>query len=146
MNAVARGKRDMFDAFVNKELREGPSPQLSLLPSQFKPTFAELEKLLKGCIPDIHDDTKPAPPTKKPKKHKKPIVIDDAVSEPDTSVLPSDPDISLLQSDADTSQFQSEPDICTSDIEGISDAPTSSMSDGFQLEGKPYVLHVKADC
>lgn len=25
MNAVARGKRDMFDAFVDKELREGSS-------------------------------------------------------------------------------------------------------------------------
>jgi hypothetical protein len=140
MNAMARGKRDMFDAFVNKELREGSSWNLSLLPKEFKPTFLELEKLLKGCIPDVHDDTKPAPPCNKPKKHKKPVVVDDElpfVSEPDTSIFPSDPD---------TSQFQSEPDIGTSDGEGLSDGPTSNMSDGHYPEGKPYVLHVEAKC
>ena len=145
----------MFDAFVNKELREGPSPQFLLLPLKFKPTFAELEKLLKGCIPDIHDNTKPTLPSAKQKKQKKPIIIDDAVSEPDTSILPSDTDTSLLQSDADTSLlqsnaetslFQSEPDTGASDGEGLGDVPTSSMSGGLQLEGKPYMLHVKAGC
>jgi hypothetical protein len=105
-----------------------------------------LDKLLKGCIPDVHDVTTPAPPSTKPKKHKKPIIIDDAVSEPDPSILPSDPDTSLLQSDGDTSLFQSEPDTGASDGEGLGDATASSMSGGLQPEGKPYVLHVKADC
>jgi hypothetical protein len=94
-----------------------------------------LEKLLKGCIPDVLDDMTPAPSGNKPKKHKKPIVVDDElpfVSEPD-STLPSD----------DISQFQSEPDIGTSDGEGLSDAVTSNMSDFVHPEGKPYVLRVE---
>jgi hypothetical protein len=81
-----------------------------------------------------------------PRKQKKPIVIDDDVSKPDTSILPSGPDTSQLQSDANTSQFQSEPDIGASDGEGLSDAPTSCVLDGLRFEGKPYMLHVKADC
>jgi hypothetical protein len=103
-----------------------------------------LEQLLKGCIPDIHDDAKPDPSSTRRKRIKKSIAVNDetpGVSEPDASGLPSDLDTFLLPSDPDTSVFPSEPDVGTSGAEGLSDAPTSNMSDGLPLEGKPYVLY-----
>ena len=91
--------------------------------------------LLKGCIPDNHDDMTPAPPGKKPKKNKTPIVVEDElsfISQPDF-IYPSD-DTSLLQSDAD---------LGTSEGEGLSDGPASTLSDFVHPEGKPYALHTE---
>lgn len=85
MNAVARGKRDMFEAFVNKELGEGNS-SCGHYAHKTNLTFIELETLLKGCIPDILDEDEPSQSTSKQSNPKK------SSRKRDSALLPSNPD------------------------------------------------------
>ncbi|RDB19056.1 Transcription regulatory protein SNF2 [Hypsizygus marmoreus] len=75
----------------------------------------DLRQLLKGCIPDDLDDTneeaESKPSRKKSKKPKQPVVVDE--DELDELPATSEQDSSML----------------TSDGEGLSDGPTSTMSD-----------------
>jgi hypothetical protein len=113
MNAVARGKRDMFEAFVNKELGEG---NLSCCHYAQNPNviFIELESLLKGCIPDsdVHEDDKPSQTTSKHLTKKKTLpkhVSTILPSDPDSTILPSDPDSTVLPSGPNTTIPPSDP-------------------------------------
>ncbi|RDB20800.1 hypothetical protein Hypma_012078 [Hypsizygus marmoreus] len=94
MNTWHVAKRDMFNAFVNKELGE------------------ELRLLLKNCIPDVLEDDakedtgdKGVARKKSRGRKKKPIIVhDDELLPParaDSSMLASDGDISMATSDGD---------------------------------------------
>lgn len=169
MNAVARGKRDMFEAFVNKELGEG-NPCCRHYARKTKMCYIELEKLLKGFIPDVHNDDKMPSDNNNPKQPKEkksfrksvPAILPDAdplplPSDPDTtippldqdgSILPSDPDASMVPSDLDTSIFpsdpdtsmrQSDPDISQLSLNGDDEGLSDSSN---KLDGKSFVLLV----
>lgn len=85
MNGVARGKKDMFEAFVNKDLREGNVQLLIIFKVKHKVPGTELQILLQGCIPDtekdnILDEDEPGPekPVKKRRtRAQRRLVIDD---------------------------------------------------------------------
>lgn len=121
MNDVARGKRNMFDAFVNKDLGEGPylyKHSLAIsLPYISRSFILELKTILQGCIPDvaIDKDTEnetnetEAPPNKRRKRIRKPIVVDDEDDVPSpkacNSVLPGEGNDTCNGTLSDTTSF-----------------------------------------